>query len=186
MYLKGLHLVFENYASLFTHILDKKTSQDELNLWFTKAIGLFNEKYVGHTLDERLNFTEYIISKTSKCDKLTGISKNCQSSFKWMYWYCHDKAKTSVICKQNRTRLNIELVPFKGRLWGGEGGDSLLWTRIAIFNWFLNLSFFKKNFNGLSPQYLCFYLNLNNNSTYVYWKIKYSLFHFSINEWNKL
>ena len=117
--------IFENYASLFTHILDKKTSQDELNLWFTKAIGLFNEKYVGHTLDERLNFTEYITSKTSKCDKLTGISKNCQSSFKWMYWYCHDKAKTSVICKQNRTRLNIELVPFKGRLWGREGGGTL-------------------------------------------------------------
>lgn len=132
--------IFENYASLFTHILDKKTSQDELNLWFTKVIGLFNEKYVGHTLDERLNFTEYITSKTSKCDKLTGISKNCQSGFEWMYWYCHDKAKTSVICKQNRTHLNIELVPFKGRL--GRGA-SLLWTRIAIFNWSLNLSFLK-------------------------------------------
>ena len=116
--------IFENYASLFTHILDKKTSQDELNLWFTKVIGLFNEKYVGHTLDERLNFTEYITSKTSKCDKLTGISKNCQSGFKWMYWYCDDKAKASVICKQNRTRLNIELVPFKGRL-GGGGGQTL-------------------------------------------------------------
>ena len=34
------------------------------------------------SLDERFNFTEYITSKTSKCDKLTGISKNCQSGFK--------------------------------------------------------------------------------------------------------
>lgn len=141
--------------------------------------------YIIRSLDERFNFTEYITSKTSKCDKLTGISKNCQSGFKWMYWYCHDKAKASVICKQNRARLNIELVPFKGRLEGG-GGDSLLWTRIAIFNWFLNLPFLKKKFNGLSPKYLCFYLNLNNNSTYIYWKIKYSFFHCCINEWNNL
>ena len=120
--------IFENYASLFTHILEKKTWMIEFwkktEFMIYKSDWTFQRKirrtYI-RSLDERFNFTEYITSKTSKCDKLTGISKNCQSGFKWMYWYCHDKAKTSVICKQNRARLNIELVPFKGRLQGGGG-----------------------------------------------------------------
>ena len=67
--------------------------------------------------------------------------------------------------------------------------------------WIQKLVLFYKIVNGLSPQYLCRYLNFNNNSTYItrssnFNKIvgirtrteefKYSFFPFCINEWNKL
>ena len=67
--------------------------------------------------------------------------------------------------------------------------------------WIRKLVFFYIIVNGLSPQYLCRYLNLNNSSTYITSssnlnkikgiltrtkQLKYSLFPFCINEWNTL
>ena len=48
--------------------------------------------------------------------------------------------------------------------------------------WIRKLVFFYKIANGLSPQYLCRYLNFNNTFTYT----TRSFFRFCINEWRKL
>ena len=116
--------IFADDTSLFSHVLDKDTSQDELNYdlqkvsdwafqWkmqfnpdpkkqaqeviFSKKAESNNslpltfnktevrtcqsQKHLGLVLDERLNFTEHIDSKTSKCDKLIGIIKKLPISF---------------------------------------------------------------------------------------------------------
>ena len=82
------------------------------------------------------------------------------------------------------------------RLYRELGLESLTDRR-----WIRKLVFFYKIVNGLSPQYLCRYLNLNNSSTYITRssnlnkikgirtrteQFKYSFFPFCINEWNKL
>ena len=67
--------------------------------------------------------------------------------------------------------------------------------------WIRKFVFFYKIANGLSPQYLCRYLNFNNTFTYKTRssnlnkikgirarteQFKYSFFRFCINEWKKL
>ena len=117
--------IFVDDTSLFSHVLDKDTLQDELNydlqkvcdwalhwnsmqfnpepkkqaqqMTFSKKVERNNslpltfnktevrtcqsQKHLGLVLDERLNFTEHIDSKTSKCDKLIGIIKKLPISF---------------------------------------------------------------------------------------------------------
>ena len=119
--------IFAYNRSLFSHVLDKDTSQDELNYdlqkvsdWAFQWKMQFNpdpkkqaqevifskkaesnkslpltfsktevrtcqsQKHLGFILDERLNFTENIDSKISKCNKLMGIIKNCVLAFQGM------------------------------------------------------------------------------------------------------
>ena len=45
-----------------------------------------SQKHLGLILDERLNFTEHINSKTSKCDKLIGLTKKLSISFQGMHY----------------------------------------------------------------------------------------------------
>ena len=47
----------------------------------TEVRTLQSQKHLGLTLDERPKFTEHISSKTSKCDKLIGITKKWYISF---------------------------------------------------------------------------------------------------------
>ena len=116
--------IFADDTSLFAHVFNEDTSQDELNndllrvsdwafQWkmqfnpdpnkqaqevvFSKKAEsnnslplIFNktevttcqsQKHQGLTLGKRLNFTEHINSKISKCDKLIGIIKKLSISF---------------------------------------------------------------------------------------------------------
>ena len=116
--IKSTFKIFADDTSLFSHVLNKDTSQDELNcdlrkvsdwgfhwkmkfnldpnkqvqeLIFSKKAEnnnflplTFNktelrtcqsQKHLGLILNERLNFTEHINSKTSKCYKLIAITK---------------------------------------------------------------------------------------------------------------
>ena len=122
--IKSTFKIFADDTSLFSHVLNKDTLQDELKydlqkvsywgfhwkmkfnldpnrqaqeLTFSKKVEnnnflplTFNktelktcqsEKHLGLILDERLNFTEYINSKTSKCYKLIGITKTSSIRF---------------------------------------------------------------------------------------------------------
>ena len=55
----------------------KAKSNNSLPLTFnkTEVRTCQSQKHLGLILDERLNFTEHINSKISKCDKLIGIMK---------------------------------------------------------------------------------------------------------------
>ena len=61
----------------------KAKSNNSLSLTFNKTeVRTFqSQKHLGLILDERLNFTEHINSKISKCDKLIGIIKKLSISF---------------------------------------------------------------------------------------------------------
>ena len=60
----------------------KAESNNSLPLTFnkTEVRTSQSQKHLGLILDKRLNFTEHINSKISKCDKLIGIIKNLSIS----------------------------------------------------------------------------------------------------------
>ena len=235
--------IFADRTSLFSHVFNKDTSQDELNHdlqkvsdWVFQWKMQFNrdpimiqliqmqfscdpnkqakevisskkaecnnsfplpfnktevetcqsQKHLGLILDKRLNFTEHINSKISKCDKLIGIIKKLSISFprNALLRVCksfirpHLDYAGIIYDKSNNVSFKnkIENVQYRAciaitgtiqgtsreRLYRELGLESLTDRR-----WIRKLVLFYKIVAGLSPQYLSRYLNLNNNSSYI-------------------
>ena len=145
-----------------------------------------SQKPLGLVLDEWLNFTEHINSKISKCDKVIGIMKKLSISFprnallriyKSLIRPHLDYAEIIYDKPNNASFKNkIENVQYRAciAITSAIQGTSRerLYRELGLVSltdrsWIRKLVFFYKIVNGLSPQYLCRYLNLNNSSTYI-------------------
>ena len=166
----------------------KAESNNSLPLTFnkTEVRTCQSQNHLGLILDKRLNFTEHINSKISKCDKLIGIIKKLSISFPRnallriykSFIRPHLDYADIIYDKPNNASFKIktENVEYRAciaitgaihgtpreRLYRELGLESL--TNIR---WIRKLVFFYKIVTGLSPQYLSRYLNLNISSSYI-------------------
>ena len=170
-------------------IFSKKAESNNslpLTLTKTKVRACQSQKHLGHILDKRLNFTEHINSKISKCDKLIGIIKKFFISFprnaflriyksftRPRFDYAHivyDKPnnasfKTKIENVQYRVCIAITGAiqgTSRERLYHKLGLESLTDRR-----WIRKLVSFYKIVTVLSPQYLSRSLDLNISSSYI-------------------
>ena len=142
-------------------------------------------KHLGMLLDSRLNFNEYVQSKTNKCYKIIGLSKKCsihlprEALLRIYKSFVRPNLDYGDIIfdKLNNEsfKSRIESIQYKAcvaitRAIQGTSRERL-YRELGLESlsgrcWFRKLTFFYKIVQGLSPPYLSKYVNLRSTSNY--------------------